>query len=127
MTIEIAEGQRFPKQFVNTLLVAGAVVLLFSILRLPFAQLSFAPLLLALLSVRVSTHFDVRARAAWHFPFAEGFAFLAMLLFDGETAVLVAASVGLCAALSERRDWRAAGFRAAAAGVSAFTVLRPLR
>ncbi len=28
MTIEIAEGQRFPKQFVNSLLVAGGVVLL---------------------------------------------------------------------------------------------------
>jgi diguanylate cyclase (GGDEF)-like protein/PAS domain S-box-containing protein len=127
MTIEIAEGQRIPKQFVNTLLAAGAVVLLFSTLRLPFAQLSFAPLLLALLAVQVSTRFDGRPRGAWHFPFAEGFAFLAMLLFDGETAVFLAASVGLCVALSGRADWRAAGFRAAAAAVSAFTIVWTLR
>jgi diguanylate cyclase (GGDEF)-like protein/PAS domain S-box-containing protein len=127
MTIEIAEGQRFPKQFVNTLLAAGAVVLLFSTLRLPFAQLNSAPLLLALLAVQVSTHFDGRARASWHFPFAEGFAFLSMLLFDGETAVIMAASVGLCSALSERRDWKASGFRAAVAALSAFTVVWTLR
>ncbi|HVF43761.1 MAG TPA: EAL domain-containing protein [Pyrinomonadaceae bacterium] len=127
MTIEIAEGQRFPKQFVNTLLAAGGVVLLFSLVRLPFSQLSAAPLLLALLAVQVSARFDGRARAAWHFPFAEGFAFLAMLLFDGETAVFVAASVALCAALSGRSDWKVAGFRAATAALSAFTVVWTLR
>ncbi|HEV7893953.1 MAG TPA: EAL domain-containing protein, partial [Pyrinomonadaceae bacterium] len=127
MTIEIAEGQRFPKQFVNTLLAAGGVVLLISLVRLPFSQLSAAPLLLALLAVQVSARFDGRTRASWHFPFAEGFAFLAMLLFDGETAVFIAASVALCAALSQRSDWKVAGFRTAAAALSAFTVVWTLR
>src|SRR3712207_2374070 len=127
MTIEIAEGQRFPKQFVNSLLAVGGVVLLFSLVRLPFSQLSAAPLLLALLAAQVSARFDGRPRASWHFPFAEGFAFLAMLLFDGETAVFVAASVAFCAALSGRSDWRAAGFRAAVAALSAFTVVWTLR
>ncbi|HYY99353.1 MAG TPA: PAS domain S-box protein, partial [Pyrinomonadaceae bacterium] len=128
MTIEIAEGQRFPKQFVNTLLAAGAVVLLFSTVRLPFARLEVAPILLmALLAAQVSSRFDGRARAAWHFPFAEGFVFLSMLIFGGEAAVFIAAAVGLCAALSERRDWRSAAFRAAVAAVSAFAVVWVLR
>ena len=47
MTIETAEGQRFPYKFVHTLVVTGALVLLFTLFRLPLAQLSFPLLLLA--------------------------------------------------------------------------------
>ncbi|MDT5295622.1 MAG: hypothetical protein QOJ76_2502, partial [Acidobacteriota bacterium] len=73
MSIEITEGQRFPRQFVNTVVVAGAAAALFAVFRLPFAQLGFPLLLLALLSAQLSSRFDSRPRNGWHFPFAEGF------------------------------------------------------
>ncbi|MDT7778862.1 MAG: hypothetical protein QOC99_1374 [Acidobacteriota bacterium] len=127
MTIEINEGQRFPQQFVNTLVVAGAAAVLFAAFRLPLAQLGFPLLLLALLSVQLSSRFDSRPRNGWHFPFAEGFVFLSMLLFDGEAAVLLAATVGLCAALPTTKGTKAVAFRAALAALTTSMVVWALR
>ena len=105
MNMEMAEGQRFPQQFVRTLIALGACVAAFTLIRLPLAQLGFPLLLLALLAVQVSSRFDIpdTTRDRWHFPFAEGFVFLAMFLFDGEAAVLLAATVALCVSLKERK------------------------
>jgi len=129
MTIETAEGQRFPQQFVHTLVVTGAIVVLFTLFRLPVAQLGFPLLLLVLLAVRVSSSFDAppAARDGWHFPFAESFAFLSMLLFDGEAAVLLAASVALCASLPESKRLYGAFFRASVAASTTFFVVWTLR
>ena len=127
--MEIVEGQRFPQQFVRTLFALGACVVLFTLFRLPFAQLSFTVLLLALLAVQVSSRFDRRtlARDGWHFPTASAFAFLAMLLFDGEVAVLLAALVAACAALSEKKGAEATAFRSALAATATFVVVWALR
>jgi diguanylate cyclase (GGDEF)-like protein/PAS domain S-box-containing protein len=127
MTIEITEGQRFPRQFVNTVVVAGAAAALFAFIRLPFAQLGFPLLLLALLSAQLSSRFDSRPRNGWYFPFAEGFVFLSMLLFDGEAAVLLAALVALCAALPVAKEAKAVAFRAALAALTASLVVWTLR
>src|SRR2546421_2959147 len=129
MSIETAEGQRFPHQFVHTLVVVGALVVLFTLFRLPIAQLGFPLLLLALLAVRVSSSFDApaTARNGWHFPFAESFAFLSMMLFDGEAAVLLAASVALCASLPESKKLYSAIFRASVAAFTTFFVVWMLR
>jgi diguanylate cyclase (GGDEF)-like protein/PAS domain S-box-containing protein len=127
MTIEITEGQRFPQQFVNTVVVAGAVAVLFAAIRLSFGQLGFPVLLLALLAVQVSSRFDSRPRNSRHFPFVEGFVFLSMLLFDGEAAVLLAALVALCAALPTSKEAKAVAFRAALAAVTASLVVWTLR
>jgi diguanylate cyclase (GGDEF)-like protein/PAS domain S-box-containing protein len=127
MSIEITEGQRFPRQFVNTVVVAGAAAALFAVFRLPFAQLGFPLLLLALLSAQLSSRFDSRPRNGWHFPFAEGFVFLSMLLFDGEAAVLLAALVALCAALPTSKEAKAVAFRAALAAATASLVVWTLR
>ncbi|HWW74154.1 MAG TPA: diguanylate cyclase, partial [Pyrinomonadaceae bacterium] len=126
MTIEITEGRRFPIQFVNASMVAGALAALLAVIRLPYAQLGFPVALLALLAVQVCARFDRRA-AGWRFPFAEGFVFLSMLLFDGDAAVLLAALVAFCAALPEGREWRASAFRAAVAAVTATIFVWTLR
>ncbi|PYS95030.1 MAG: hypothetical protein DMF65_14605, partial [Acidobacteria bacterium] len=86
-------------------------------------------LLLALLAVRVSSSFDApaTARNGWHFPFAESFAFLSMMLFDGEAAVLLAASVALCASLPESKKLYSAIFRASVAAFTTFFVVWTLR
>jgi diguanylate cyclase (GGDEF)-like protein/PAS domain S-box-containing protein len=127
--MEMAEGQRFPQQFVRTLIAIGACVAAFTVFRLPFAQLGFPLLLLALLAVQISSRFEAHeaARDSWHFPFAEAFVFLAMLLFDGEAAVLLAATVALCASLTERSSASGLAFRAALAATTAFFVVWTLR
>ncbi|HYH86258.1 MAG TPA: EAL domain-containing protein [Pyrinomonadaceae bacterium] len=127
--MEMAEGQRFPQQFVRTLIAVGACVAVFAVYRLPLAQLGFPLLLLALLAVQVSSRFDTpdAARDRWHFPFAEGFVFLAMLLFDGEAAVLLAATVALCASLTQGKAASGLAFRAALAAATAFFVVWTLR
>ncbi|HJQ32931.1 MAG TPA: EAL domain-containing protein, partial [Pyrinomonadaceae bacterium] len=63
----------------------------------------------------------------WRFPFAEGFVFLSMLLFDGDVGVLVAALVAFCAALPEGKEWRASAFRAALAALTATIFVWTLR
>ncbi len=129
MKMEIVEGQRFPNQFVHALVAAGAVVLLFAVCFLPVAKLGIPLLLLALLASQVSARFDAPAtsRDRWHFPFAEGFVFLAMLLFDGEAAVLMAAAVALCASRSDSKGFYSDCFRAAFAATTAFLVVWSLR
>jgi diguanylate cyclase (GGDEF)-like protein/PAS domain S-box-containing protein len=127
MTIEITEGQRFPQQFVNTVVAVGAAAVLFAVFRLSVAQLGFPLLLLALLAVQLSSRFDSRPTNGWHFPFAEGLVFLSILLYDGEAAVLLAVVVALCASLSDARGAKAVAFRAALAALTASLVVWTLR
>ena len=127
--MEIVEGQRFPNQFVHAVVAAGAIVLLFAAFFLPVAKLGLPLLLLAVLAAQVSARFDApaAARDRWHFPFAEGFAFLAMLLFDGEAAALMAAAVVLCAPRRDSKGFYGDCFRAAFAAATAFLVVWSLR
>src|SRR5215208_2600892 len=111
MTIEINEGQRFPQQFVNAVVAVGGVALLAAAFWLPFGQLGFPVVLLALLAVQVSARYGAPSASGWQFPYAEGFVFLSMLLFEGEVAVFVATLVAFCCALAGWRGWWAVGFR----------------
>jgi diguanylate cyclase (GGDEF)-like protein/PAS domain S-box-containing protein len=126
--MEIAEGQRYPRQFVQALIALGATSVLLMLLRLPLAQFSFPLFLVALLATHVSARFDAPLeRAGWSFPFAQFFALLTMLVLDGEAAVVVATAVALCTALPAGRDALAAGFRAGLAALSTFLAVWTLR
>jgi len=128
MTMEIAEGQRYPRQFVRALIALGAAAVLFMLFRLPVAQFSFPLFLVALLAVHVSARYDAPAeRGGWHFPFAQSFVLLAMLVFDGEAAVLLATAVALCTSLPEGRDAQAVAFRVSLAALTTFLVVWTLR
>jgi diguanylate cyclase (GGDEF)-like protein/PAS domain S-box-containing protein len=127
MNIEINEGQRFPEQFVNAVVAVGGVALLLAAVFLPFGQLGFTVVLLALLAVQVSARYDARPAGGWHFPYAEGFVFLSMLLFEGEVGVILAALVAFCCALPGARGWWAVGFRAASAATAATLAVWTLR
>ena len=126
--MEIAEGQRYPRQFVQALVALGAAAVLLMLLRLPLAQFSFPLFLVALLATHLSARFDAPLeRAGWSFPFAQSFALLTMFVFDGEAAVVVAAAVALGAALPEGRDALAAASRAGLAALSTFLAVWTLR
>jgi diguanylate cyclase (GGDEF)-like protein/PAS domain S-box-containing protein len=126
--MEIAEGQRYPRQFVQALIALGAAAVLLMLWSLPLAQFSFPLFLVALLATHVSARFDAPLeRAGWSFPFAQSLGLLAMFVFDGEAAVLLAAAVALCTALPEGRGAWGPAFRAALAALSAFLVVWTLR
>jgi diguanylate cyclase (GGDEF)-like protein/PAS domain S-box-containing protein len=127
MSIEINEGQRFPRQFINAFVAVGGVALLLAAWGLPSAQLGFHVVLLALMAVQVSARYDTRPAGGWRFPFAECFVFLSMLLFEGEVGVMLAALVAFCCALPGQRGWWAVGFRAASAAVAATLSVWTLR
>ncbi|HST50843.1 MAG TPA: EAL domain-containing protein [Pyrinomonadaceae bacterium] len=127
--MEIVEGQRFPNQFVHALVAVGALVVLFAVFCLPVAKLGFPLLLLALLAAQISARFDAPTAETdrWHFPFAEGFVFLAVLIFDGEAAVLTAVVVALCSSRADSKGFYGDCFRAAFAATTTFVVVWTLR
>ncbi len=126
--MEIAEGQRFPQKFVQAVIALGALALLFSVISLPVAHLSFPLILLALLGIQLSDGFDAApALDGFSFPFAAGSCFLAMLVFDGEAAVLLAAVVALGTSLLESRSAYGVAFKAALSVLTAFVVVWTLR
>ncbi|HVF57367.1 MAG TPA: EAL domain-containing protein [Pyrinomonadaceae bacterium] len=126
--MEVAEGQRFPQKFIQAFIVLGAGALLFSLLRLPIAQVSFPLFLLTLLAAHTASRFDNHApEGRWHFPFADSFVFLAMLLFGGEAAVLLAAVVTVCTSLLSGRSALGIAFKSSISVFSAFLVVWTLR
>ncbi|HZB46023.1 MAG TPA: EAL domain-containing protein [Pyrinomonadaceae bacterium] len=126
--MEIAEGQRFPRQFVNAVAVVGGGALVFSLLRLPFAQVGFPLLLLVLLATHAAARFDQADRQdGWRFPVADAFALLAMLLFDGEAAVVLAAAASLCLTLRPGQNPLSVLFKTSLVTLSAFAFVWTLR
>jgi diguanylate cyclase (GGDEF)-like protein/PAS domain S-box-containing protein len=126
--MQIAEGQRFPQRFVQAVIAAGALAVLVSLFRLPFAQVSFPLLLLTLLAFHLSTRYDSPfASDGWSFPRAEACLFAAMFLFDGEAAVVASCLFALSAALWSGRSPLKAAFRAALTAASVFLTVWVMR
>jgi diguanylate cyclase (GGDEF)-like protein/PAS domain S-box-containing protein len=98
-------------------------VLLFSAFRLPLAHLSFPLALLTLLGIQLSTHFDSAPTInGFRFPFAATSILLAMLVFDGEAAVFMAAALGLGTSLMESRSAYGVAFKTALSVLTTFAV-----
>src|SRR5688572_26762153 len=126
--MEIAEGQRFPQKFVQAVIALAALALLYSVISLPVAHLSFPLVLLALLGIQLSSGFDSAPGAGgFSFPFGAASVYLAMLVFDGEAAVLLAAAVALGTTLLERRSSYGVAFKSALSVVTASLVVWTLR
>jgi len=82
-----------------SIVVLGSFVTLFSISQLPFAQINFRFLLLALL-VATSSLVAVRIpRVSGRITVADTFIFLTMLLYGGAAAVVMSALEGVCSTL----------------------------
>ncbi|HVG30526.1 MAG TPA: ATP-binding protein [Pyrinomonadaceae bacterium] len=120
--------QQFLRTYMWSIVACGAAVMLFSLHRLPLTQLSVPFLLLALLAVVASSSFAVNIpRVTGRITVADTFIFLSMLLFGGETAVLLAAADGLCASLRISRKPRTILFNTAVMAASTFVTVWALR
>ena len=88
------------KPFMGFIITAGLAVSLYSIYRLPIAQLDVLFLLLAVATVAVTSRITVRVPGVnGRITISETLIFLAMLLYGGEAAILLAAADGFCSSL----------------------------
>src|SRR5947207_1663034 len=92
--------QQLARPFMLTIIALGAATCLWSAYRLPFAQLDLLFLLLAALTVALTSRITVRVPGVnGRITISETLIFLTMLLYGGEAAILLAAADGLCSSL----------------------------
>ncbi len=88
------------KPFMGMIIAAGVAVSLYSLYRLPIAQLDVLFLLLAVVTVAITSRITVRVPGVnGRITISETLIFLAMLLYGGEAAILLAAADGFCSSL----------------------------
>src|SRR2546423_4738858 len=113
--------QQLARPFMLTVGALGALVCLYSAYRLPFAQLDLLFLLLAALTVALTSRITVRVPGVnGRITISETLIFLTMLLYGGEAAILLAAADGLCSSLLISRKPITLAYNAA---LVAFTTL----
>ncbi|HYO64126.1 MAG TPA: EAL domain-containing protein [Pyrinomonadaceae bacterium] len=107
----------------------GAAAVALSAIKLTPAQADVRFLLLALIAVSTGTRVFVKVPVAGRYvALSDAFVFLAMLLFDGEAAVLLAAASAACVALRVRAGGaRSLLFESLAPAASAFLSVQLLR
>jgi diguanylate cyclase (GGDEF)-like protein/PAS domain S-box-containing protein len=118
------DKHRFPLNFMRSVIVLGAAVLLFSIWRLPVSKLGLPYLVLLSLSLIAASRSPITvAGSRFILPVPETLAFFAMLACDGEAAVVLAACAGICSSLRFRRQPFIITFYAAFAALVTFVMV----
>jgi diguanylate cyclase (GGDEF)-like protein/PAS domain S-box-containing protein len=106
----------------------GAGVVLLSALRLSIAQIDVPLLLLALITINIGTRITIKIpHVKGQVSLSDTFIFLAVLLFEGEAAVLLAAAAALCASLRLTKNRGLLFFNPAITAVTTFVLLWILR
>src|SRR5215212_9538706 len=83
----------------------GALVCLFSASRLPLERIDLRFLLLAVMTIIVSSRIAVQIpRFDTNVTVSDTFIFLAILLYGGETGIMLAAAEGLCSGVRIRKS-----------------------
>src|SRR3989440_4574175 len=126
--IRLLTRQRLARPFMLTVIALGAVVCLYSAYRLPFAQLDLLFLLLASLTVALTSRITVRVPGVnGRITISETLIFLTMLLYGGEAAILLAAADGLCSSLLISRKPLTLAYNAALVAFTTFITVCVLR
>jgi signal transduction histidine kinase/ActR/RegA family two-component response regulator len=117
--MENGSTRRFAKPFLWTIIVLGMAAYLLSIYLLPVARLDKRFFILALLTLGVGSRFSIKVpRVSAHISVSDSFVFLALLLFGGEAAVVIAALDGLFTSLRFSRKPLTLLFNAAVISLS---------
>ena len=92
--------QKYTEPYRWLIVGIGALVCLFSMSRLPVERIDLRFLLLAALTIIVSSRVSVQIpRFDTNVTVSDTFIFLAILLYGGEAAILLAAAEGMCSGL----------------------------
>ena len=119
---------RFIKPYMGLIIAIGAAISLFSLSRLSLAELDLRFWILALLTVSIGSRLTVKIpRLSSHISASDTFIFLAMLLYGGEAAILLAAAGGFCSSLHFSRKASTLLFNAAVMACSTFLTVWTLR
>ncbi|HKY27353.1 MAG TPA: hypothetical protein VJM12_05340, partial [Pyrinomonadaceae bacterium] len=114
------------QSYMWSLVVFGSAVLLASLYKIPFDQIDFRLVLLALL-VAASSLVAVRIpRVSGRITVTDTFIFLTMLLYGGETAIVMSALEGVCTTLLISKKPRTILFNSAILAMSTFCTVSVL-
>jgi signal transduction histidine kinase/ActR/RegA family two-component response regulator len=120
--------QRFANPYMWSIVAAGAAVLLLSIYRLPVARLDLPFVIIALMTIVVSSSVAVRIPyVSGRITVSDTFIFLTMLLYGGEPAILLATADGLFSSLQISRKPRTILFNSAVMACATFITVWALR
>ena len=119
--------QQFTRPFMWLIVATGAAAILFSAYRLPLAQLDLKFLLLALMVVVCSRVAVPIPHVSGRITVSDTLIFLSMLLYDGETAILLAAIEGVCSSLWISKKTITIIFNSAVLACSTFVTVWALR
>jgi signal transduction histidine kinase/ActR/RegA family two-component response regulator len=120
--------QDFTAKYMWSVIAVGGALLLFSTYRFPVARLTPPFLVLALLVVAVTSRLGISIpRITGLITVSDTLVFLAMLLYGGEPAILLAAADGLCSSLRISRRPRTILFNSAVMASSTFITVWVLR
>ncbi|HMG73044.1 MAG TPA: diguanylate cyclase [Pyrinomonadaceae bacterium] len=119
---------RLNQIFVWTVIAAGTALVVFSGAHLTFAQLDVRFLLLALATVLVGPRLSIQIpRVKAHISVSDSFVFLALLLFGGEAAIVLATAEALCSSVRISNKVQTHLFNAAVMGCATFVTVWTLR
>ena len=122
------DRQLYASRYIWTVVAAGAGLVALSVSRLPVDQIGAPALLLALAAVVASSGFVVRIPSVTGgITVGDTFVFLALLLYGGEMAVVLAAADGFCSSLHVSRRPRTVVFNAAVMACSTFVTASAMR
>ena len=120
--------QHFIKPYMRLIVAVGAAVFLFSVYYLPVARLDLRFLFLALITIGVGLCLTIPIpRLSSHISVSDTFIFLAMLLYGGEPAILLAAVVALCESLRFSKKPMTILFNSSVTACSTFLTVWTLR
>jgi len=107
---------------------AGAAVLIFSLRAFPLTQVNLPFLILSLATVLVGPRLNIQIpHVRAHISVSDTFIFLALLLFGGEAAIVLATAEAICASIRISKKVRTCVFNAGATACSTFITVWSLR
>src|ERR1044072_7972290 len=110
---------RLNQIYVSLVVTAGTAALLFSLREFPLRQLDLRFLLMALVTILVAPRLSIPIpRIKAHISVSDTFVFLALLMFGGEAAIVLATAEALCASVRISKRFRTQAFNAAATACS---------
>jgi diguanylate cyclase (GGDEF)-like protein/PAS domain S-box-containing protein len=111
------------KRYMLFVLILGSLCLAFSLYRLPFQNLDLNFLILLLFSIGFGSRITIQIpRFKSYFSFSDTFVFLALLLYGGEAAILLAAVEAFVSSWQFCKKKITVFFNAAAMSLSTMTV-----
>lgn len=120
--------ENLSKSYMWMLIGAGAAVCLFCVARLPLEQFDLRFLVLAFVTIGISSRLSVQIpRFTSHISVSDTFIFLTLLLYDAETAILLGAVEALLSSMRFSRKPVTILFNSAVMAISTFVSAWTLR